>query len=398
MTTEPQIIPTADVILRPALDQFYVLRPRAFQHMNYRTGVYWHPFLGFRAQTSRMLNRLADLFAKNRLTTATGDDLKSYVASEYDAVPDVGETFAVGELELVRTASTVAGDVRKGTKFTRAANLTTQIPLPAAQYETLVDVHFDVGQLTAGPVAVRATTSGVGPNHPVRTDVVAHGVSPASGQLFDKTISVSSFSAAGGIDKTDDEYVRQFARAFAIGQYGPTVAAARLGALSSTGVRKFLAFDIPGTGTLKILVADKAWASSTRWVAAVQQSIYDSDLVGYGCKIEVGGIRNKVVSVEATVALRDTNYTVETTDVDLAIAKAVNEYLNDRADWNVWKESALSANIARAHSKIFNCTSVVMKDAAGVVVSEITNPDYTQEQFHFFLSNGAVKVTYTGPS
>lgn len=390
------ILPSPDAILRPALERMYVLRPASFKFINLHEGIYWHPFLGFRAQTAKMLQRLADHVGENRLKTATGTVLKAYVASEYDAVPETGLTSAIGEATFIRITSSIAGDIPKGARLSRRGNLTTQLPLRAADYETLADVHFDVGQLTAGPVAIQAVSSGAGYNHPIRTDTVAHGVSISD--QFDATISVSTFSAAGGVDTTDDPYVRRFAKAFAIGQYGPTEAAARLGALSATGVRNLLAYDIPGTGTQQVLVADGTWSSSARWAQLVQQSMYDADLVGHGCKVEVGVVQNKVISLEVTVVLRDINFTRETTEIDLAIRASVKAYLDERHDWNVWKSAALKGAISRAHDKIFNCTSLTMRGVDGVEVAEISSPDYSATQYHYALSNGAVKITYTGPS
>jgi len=401
--TDTILVPTADTILRPALEKMYVLRPKSFQHMNYRTGIWWHPFLGFKAQTSLMLRRLGLRVAANRLTTASGRDLLDYVASEYDAVPETDKTFANGEISFARIASPTApgteraGDIPKGTKVTRSGNLTTQIPLQVAHYETLADIHFDLGQLTAGPVAIRALVSGATANHPIRAgESIAHGVT-ATG-LFDATITVSAFSAAGGSEGAADPYVRSYARAFAAGQYGPTEAASRYGALRATGVRNILVFDLPGTGTEQVLVGDSSWASSARWTKAVQQSLYDNELVGVGCKVVVSGIQNIVVSVNATVTLRDSNYLTETTEIDNAVRAAVKAYLDDRTDWNVWKTDGLQAAIARSHPKVFNCPSAVMKNVAGATVAEIATPDYNQTQYHYYLANGAVKITYQGPS
>ncbi len=403
--TDQILVPTADKILRPALEKIYTLRPRSFQHLNYRTGIWWHPFLGFKAQTSLMLRRLGLRVAANRLSTATKQDLLDYVASEYDAVPETDKTFAIGEMSFVRPLRVTplvpgtepAGDIPKGTKVTRSGNLTTQIPLKVAQYETLSDVHFDKGQLTAGPVRIRAITSGANANHPIRAgETVSHGVTVTG--LFDATITVSTFSAGGGSEGAADQYVRNYAKAYAVGQYGPTEAASRYGALRATGVRNILVFDLPGTGVEQILVGDSSWASSERWASTVQQSLYDNDLVGVGCKVVVSGVQNIVVSVNATVTLRDTNYMTETTDIDNAVREAVASYLNDRSDWNIWKTDGLKAAIARSHPKVFNCPDAIMKNTADETIDEIATPDYTETQYHYFLANGAVKITYEGPT
>ncbi len=234
-------------------------------------------------------------------------------------------------------------------------------------------------------------------NHPIRYgESIDHGATITG--IFDANITVNTFSAGGGSDGVDDPYVRSYAKAFAVGQYGPTEAASRYGALRASGVRNILVFDLPGTGIEQVLVGDSSWGSSVRWTAGVQQSLYDDDLVGVGCKVQVSGVQNLVVTIVATVTLRDTNYLIETTEIDNSIRDAVASYLNDRSDWNIWKEDALKAAIVRSHSKIFNCPSVVMKDVAGNVISEISTPDYNTTQFHYFLANGAVKITYEGPS
>lgn len=401
--TETILVPTADTILRPALEKMYVLRPRSFDHLNYRTGIWWHPFAGYKAQVSLMLRRLGLRVAANRLSTATKQDLLEYVASEYDALPETDKTFANGEVVFSRIASITApgtepaGDIPKGTKLSRSSNLTTQIPIKVAQYETLSDVHFDVGQLSSTSVAVRALQPGALGNHPIRHgETIAHGVSVTG--LFDTSITVNTFSMAGGSEGAADKYVRSYAKAYALGQYGPTEAASRYGALRATGVRNILVFDLPGTGTQEVLVGDSSWASSTRWTSAVQQSLYDNDLVGIGCKVIVRGIENIVVTVIATVTLRDSNYLTETTEIDNAIRVAVKAYLDDRPDWNIWKTDGLKAAITRAHPKIFNCSAAVMKTVAGVTIPEISSPDYTTTQYHYYLANGAVKLTYQGPS
>lgn len=396
MSTRP-LVPTADNILTPGLEAHYASRPGVFPHINLRKGVYWHPWLGFRGQAAQAIRRLAFLTANNRLSTAEGQELKDYVASEYDAIPDTGRTFAIGELSLVRTTSTTAGDVPKGTRFSRKANLASQIPLQSAEYETLGNAHFEVGQTVVGPIPIRAIVDGAAANHPIRTDSSDHGVTPTAGRLFDKTITVSTFGAGGGSDGAGDPYVRRYATAYAIGQYGPTDAESRYGALKETGVRNILVFDEPGTGTEKILIADESWGSSTRWASHVQQSLYDDDLVGIGCKVSVQSVRNKVVTAEATVVLRDKNFASETTALDEAIGKAVRSYFDDRVDWNVWKSRAIRAAITNADEKILHCSSITIKDVTGAPLSEIATPNYADEQLHYYLANNAVKVTYIGP-
>lgn len=394
--SDKAILFTADQILTPTLEKMYEKDPISFDFINLGKGIFWHPFLGFRGQATIHCARLADL-VKSCSLRAEGKELLAHVASEYDALPDISGSFAIGEASFVRPTATIAGDIPKGTILSRAANLAAAIPLVASQYETLVPVHFNVGQLTAGPVPIQAKTTGSNPNHLVLTSTVPHGVTIANA-LFDKLISVSTFSAGGGAEAADDAFVRKYALAFSIGQYGPTTDASRYAVLRATGVRNLLAYDIPGTGTQKIIVADKKWGSSARWAKFVQQSVYDAGLVGHGCKVIVDQIRNTVITFEATIVLRDRNDTADTTDVDLAVREAVRAYFDDRVDWNVWKSNALKAAITRAHEKVLHCSTVTVKDSDGSTLSETGSVDYASEQKHFYLANGAATITYTGPT
>lgn len=386
---------TADEILTAALESQYSSRPSSFQHINLRSGVYWHPYLGFRGQTATNITRLASLVQSSSLR-ASGQDLLDYVASEFDALPSSENSSAVGEVSFVRTTSTTSGDIPAGTILSCKGNALTQIPIVAAQYEMLLPVHFAIGQRTAAPVPIRAKTAGPASNHVLRTDTVAHGVKAAT-ELFDETITVSTFTAAGGGLKADDTFVRRYARAFAAGQFGPTAAASHYAVLRAAGVRNLLVADIPGSGAEQILIADSSWASCDRWAKIVQQDMYDAGLVGHGCKVVVGPIRNRVVSLQATVALRDRAFTADTLEVSQAVRSACAAYL-DREDWNVWKMNGLRSAITRSHPKVFHCSSAVMTALdTGLPLSEVTTPNYNLEQFHFYLAQGAVDITYTGP-
>lgn len=391
-------MPTADAVITPVLEKLYELRPTSFQHLNLRSGVYWHPVLGFRAQAAVVLRRLALLAAERRLDTATGKALLDYCASEFDAVPETGKTFAQGTITLGRNAMLPlpGGDYPKGTRVSRSTFVQNGVTLQSAEYETLADVHLDAGSAAPVTVPVQATRAGADANTPI--DV--------TGGVFNITIpnrianvTVNDFQAAGGSDGPGDDFVRFFARTYALGQYGPTASASKLGALSSTGVRHFLVYDTVATGSQTILVADESWASSDRWARVVQQSLIDNDLVGFGCKVAVGRVRNRIISVTVSVTLRDSNYLHETTEIDLAIQKALRSYFDDRPSWNTWNADSLKSVVAHAHPKIFGCASLAVNDAAtGSPLTEILAPDYTQEQVHFLLANNAVKLTYLGPS
>lgn len=395
------IIPTADAVITPVLEKLYEKRPNSFQHLNLRSGRYWHPVLGYRAQAARMLKRLALLAAARRLKTATGQELLDYVASEYEAVPETDNTFAVGTLTLSRDPAEdlPGGVIPKGTRFTRTKFEAVGITFETAEYETLTDVYVAAESSTGFAIPIRALRPGSHANTPKTETVIDLGVAIPSLLEFVRNLEVSAFEAAGGSDGTDDAFVRLFAQTFSRGQYGPTADASKLGALSTTGVRHFLVYDEISTGSQKVLIADASWGSSARWASAVQQTMYDADLVGFGCKVSFGMIRNKPVAVEATVVLRDPNYLTETTEIDLAIQTAARSYFDNRADWNMWSVSALKAAVARAHPKIFNCPTVAVKNfATGTALTEILTPNFATEQFHYLVSSNATKLSYLGPS
>lgn len=391
------IVPSADAVVTPVLEKLYELRPASFRHLNLRSGTYWHPVLGFRAQSAVALRRLTSLIAARRLDTAEGRELLDYIASEHEAVPETAATRAEGTITVVPGAPLLGGTIPRGSKVIRTAVTSLGIDIPTCEFETITDTYVQPGSSTPVVIPIRATREGVEGNTPLLT--AATSTAGVSFQTNVRGLTVSAFETAGGSAGADDPYARRFARTYSLGQYGPTSAASKLGALSGAGVRHFLEFDEVSSGTQRVLVADASWASSDRWAKKIQQAMYDADLVGFGCKVTFGRVRNIVIAVDATVVLRDTNFLEETTDVQLAIQKAVRSYFDDRADWNVWNESALRSVIARADRKIFACPSVTVRNAStGATLTEILTPDYTAEQFHYYAASNATKLTFLGPS
>lgn len=398
--TDTVLLPTADAIIQPVIDKLIELRPNSEPYLTTRTGVYWHPVLGFRGQAAKMLARLALLAAERRLKTAEGKPLLDYVASEFDAVPETDKTTAEGTVTLSRGTGEEfpGGDYPKGTRLNRAAYTMLGVDYEAAEYETLTDAHIDADDEDAEvTIPIRATRAGAHANHPIlENDKEIPQVSIPN--LVDNMI-VSAFQASGGSEGPDDPFVRLYAKTYSLGQYGPTEAASKLGVLFATGVRHFLVYDEPVQGTETTLIADASWGSADRWAAQVQQSLYDNDFVGFGCKVYVGKVINRAIYIVATVSLRDGIYLAETTDVTNAIAKAVRAYFDDRPDWNTWSTNGLRAAITRAHSKVYQCNTAVMRDAAtNQVVDEVPTADFTTDQYHYLLAANAMKITYSGPS
>ncbi len=395
--TDQLIVPTADAVVTAVLEKLYEQRPTSFPHLNLRGGVYWHPVLGFRAQAATVLKRLAALVAAHRLDTAEGRELLDYIASEFEPIPAPDATKATGAITLTPGGLLLGGPIPKGSKFSRSATTSIGVSLPTCEFETITDAFVPAGSTAAVTIPVRALRDGADGNTPILV-----GASSTAGVTFSSKVadlSVTGFESGGGAPAANETYARLYARAFALGRHGPTSSASRLGALAGAGARHVVEYDVVETGTQKVLVADASWGSSTRWAKSIQQSMFDADLVGFGCNVEFESVRNNVVALEATVILRDYNYLSDTTDVELAIQKAVRAYFDDRVDWNVWNTGALKSVIARSHPKVFSCPTATLKSASnGATLSQILTPDYTAEQFHFYLASNATTLSFLGPS
>lgn len=402
---------TPDQILSAGITKLVELRPRALDHVNLRTGVYWHPFAAQRAMIALALQRVSAMLEANTLQ-ASGQDLVDYINSEYTQIlsQDLEGTQAVGDVYFVRnTGPLLAGDIPKGTRITRQAYENGPINWPAADYVTLADVHVNAGAAFVS-VAVQATTVGAGPNCPRRASGLSDYKYTVAGRpLFDTAFQPTELLASGGADpigtavgfrpvdlESANEFLRKYALAFSKGSSGPTRDAAIYGAIRGTGGRFALTYDDPDNGALVIAVADSSWSSSPRWCAAVQQSIFDAGLVGFGCRIDVRPVRNKVVYATANITLRDWSFTTDTLAIDEAIRDAVQSYFDDRPDFNVIRNHALKNAITRAHPKILKCSSVTLVDEQGAPITDVSL-DYTVEQFHYLLPAKAVTTTYIGP-
>src|SRR5258708_30627660 len=143
---DPQI-PTADSVVGPGIDKLIALRPNSLKHINYGTGRYSHIFAGVRAQVATMLKRLADEAKSARLKLAEGQSLKDLAASEYDTVVNNEAQFALADVTLTRSTGPLsAGMIRKGTRFRRPADSSSQ---PLIKQEVLYTALADVVVLQA---------------------------------------------------------------------------------------------------------------------------------------------------------------------------------------------------------------------------------------------------------
>ncbi len=397
--TDP-LICTPDEIIGPAIVEFVSLRPNSLRHINYGEGVYSYVFAGWRAQASLALRRLAFAAKSNRLGLSEGTDLRELVSSEFNTPEDLRPTTAVGEARLIRTTgSMLKGTIPKGTRFLRPQVEVPPFPLAAASYESIADVTVATGSQTA-TVLIRAVQVGSIANSPL---ILRTGIDPTEGMaagldisdtLFDTAFTVSGYTACGGSDGATNADIRRFAKAFASGQYGPTMGELVAGCLRNTGAKHIVAIDDQDTAQAMVYIADQNWASGDRWASIVEQSLHDNDYVGFGCSVSVQTLRNIIVNVVATVRLRDKRYLSDTSGIDSNIRKAVRGYFDDRPDWNVWKTAGLRAAIARADRRILSCPSAIVRDSDDATMAETTP---SSDVVHYYLADNAVTVTYQAP-
>lgn len=383
-------IPTPDEIIAPGINKLVELRPRALRHINEGKGVYSHVFAGWRAQAALLIRRLADHAKQGRLPYGDGDPLKELTASEFETLDELGPTAAIGQAVMTRAADRPAGTIRKGARFQRPADASSQRLYKDAQFVAAVDRPVAQGQ-TSVEVPLVAVRTGAHANRPYTG--VAQTELEIADDIFDRSAwTIASYEMGGGSDGVTDDDRKGYARAFARGQYAPIARAAVAGALRA-GAKFVIAVDDPTTAALQLYIADSSWGGSTRWAKSVRQSLYDNKLVGFGCKVLVTFVTNTLVIVEATGRVTSSSYLAETTSLDAAIQAQVRKYFDGRPDWNQWRLAALRGHIARADRRLLSCPSVAVKTLDGVVL-----PEPVSSTNHFMLLDNGVKVTYQSPT
>lgn len=378
--------PTPDELVQEGIDALVALRPRAAAHIE--SGVYGNIFAGWRAQAALMLRRDAD-FAKNgRLPFSAGAPLRFIAGSEHDLPTTLEATKAVGQVVLVRAAGRAGGTIRKGSRFARPADPSSQRLYGSAQCVVDVDVHVAQGA-TEVEVPLAASREGAFANRP-QTSTPATELEIADNIHDRQAWTVQSYEMGGGSEAVSEDELRRYARAYESGKHGPNIKAALAGVFKA-GARHAVAVDDPSIAALVVHIADRSWGSSARWGRFIRNALFQGKHIGFGCKVLCAPTINEIVAVEADVKVRRPEYLSERTDLDLAIQKALRSYFDDRPDWNQWKTTALRGIIARADRRLLLCSAVSVKRADGTTVSE---PAYGSAT-HFMLLDNAVRVTYS---
>ena len=395
--TEP-ILPNASSLLSPAIDAIVALRPESRPFFSY--GGNWQNLTAmWRAQVLVLLARLGDETMSARLKFATGERLRTLCASEFNTTLPPDPQPAYGTIGVSRSG-TGPGVIPAGTQFVKAAD-PKGVPLPvaAATYVTTQTVYFAEG-ISGGYVNLVATSPGPAGNIPYFPAYFGAPVQPAS-PLFDPTFKgVSPFIAAGGSSGLTDPVLVAAAKAYAVGQFGPTDGATLAGALRQQSVRHYAAFAAGKLPYAQLFLADESWASTAAWYNRIAQEIANA-WQGFGCRIRYGFVQNVQITLTATLVLQSTDDLADTSAIDANVRAAAEAYFNDRPDWYILRAASLEAVLSNADARILHCTSVGVFDAVlGTPIADTVNSfasSWTGTITHYYLTDASVTATYEPP-
>ncbi len=280
----------------------------------------------------------------------------------------------------------IPGVIPKGTRFRRNARLVAPL-ISEAIFEVPSDVSVPVDQAIVS-VPLVAITEGAVANTPL-SDAGELVTSELIDSLFDPLLSTTiAFESAGGSDGASDDDIRQYAKAYYLGQYAPTDGALLAGSFNS-GARHVKISDM-GTGTTTISIADSSWASSANWAAQTKQTLYNEEWIGFGGSVSVGTVVNKLISVTASIVVADQTVLSDTTELVQSARLALTEYLDSRPDWYNWNLAAMRGVLSRLdRKKVLDCLSIEVRDGVGtlLLVPDVAVKHYMLTELHVtFLS------------
>lgn len=462
--TDP-ILPPADALLTPAIDAIVAAAPASLKHFNSGGRWADLPAL-WRAQLLLNLARQGDEVQSARLRFSKGPSLRALAASEFNTTLPTDPQIAYATLTLTRPnpaptwlASTrygtgaivqpptpnglayqaqvggitggaapsfspvlggtttdggvtwltialpvaPAGVIRSADRFRKNADPNaTPIPVGAAAYAPVAPVYVQQGQLTT-TISLRATVAGADANVPYFVNVgVPTSIGLAQPLSWDKTWTTSSSVAAGGSSGLTDPVLVAAARAYSVGQFGPTLAAVVAGVLRQQSVRHYAIF--PASQAVpyaQAYLTDESWGQSTDWLAAAAQTVADT-FQGFGCRTRYGGVQNQQIALATTLVLQSSDDLNYTDAIDQNVRTAAESYFNDRPDWYRFRLAALRSLLSKCDRRIQQCTSVVVTDAlTGAVVPEPANTfglSWLGQLTHFYLTDRNVTTSYRPPT
>jgi hypothetical protein len=395
-------------------------------------GRYGDILRGWRGQAEVWRARLTrEVIARRRLL-ATGQPLADLAKSEYFAeLPDDPQT-ATGEATLVRTITNTSalatgnfpsGVIAQGSTLKRIGDASAAVPTQSAEYLTAASAvcgpDDDGPPLANGPnwlhtqsvtIAVDATRAGPQANIPNYLDGASPLVATIGSTLFDPTFTIGALAAAGGTLGVVDAQIAALALAMSTGSYGPTSGAAVAGVLTSPGARRAVYVQDSVNAVGRLFVADESWASSTRYLTALQQSLRVRPWVGWGCRVTVNPVANLGIVVAPSILLRSRDYVSAQIEITQNVKLALVQYFDERPDWYTWTLNALGGIVAGADARILACTAVAVRqvggqpiaavDEFGVVTGAQPDPSVqpsTAQVTHYSLVGQAVDAAYSVP-
>jgi hypothetical protein len=402
------ILPSASSFLTAAIDAIVADRPEALAHFNNPASNWNNLPAVWRAQILLNLRYLASSVRAARLRTATGAELRALCASEFQTQLPATPQTATGQVTLARPTVTAGqGIIPAGTPFSKLANpLAVPLPIAAASY-TVTDAVYVSPTTLSVVVNLTATSSGSAANLPSFVSYNNVGLIVPAKPLFDPTLVpvvdvLAPTAAAGGSDGLPDAVLVAAAKAYAVGQYGPTMGALVAGLLAQQSVRNFAVFPAcDAVPYAQAYFSDQSWAQSLPWGGAVQKIVAGA-WKGFGCRIRYGGILNQQITVSPTIILNSVDDLNDTTDIDTNVRATAEAYFNSRPDWYVWRRSTLQGLLSSCDARIRKCSGVLVNDfVSGLPVPEPTytfGTSWLPTLTHLYLTNQACQSTYVPPN
>lgn len=305
----------------------------------------------------------------------------------------------------------LAGTIRTGTRFRVEADATRVPPIPGGEFEVTQHAYARTGSESV-TATVRAVTPGpdgnlptflaeVPSDNPFRATVI--GVKEPTiklqGSLYDakETLrwSPSTIRSAGGTLRQADPPLREAARRYWQGSYGPTDAALIAGALRFPGLARVMLLKNTDTGTSHAYAVDESWSQSAPWLDALTQHLKNNWL-GFGCRMATGTVHNRVVRIELTVVLRQRSDLADTTAIHEALRLKLHEYFDERPDWWTFRLAGLRGVLSRAHAKVLRCAEATVLDVDGVPLEEPAAPAAGDALVHWWFADG-LDVVFDAP-
>jgi hypothetical protein len=363
--------PNVDQIIGTGKDALVAARPSARPFVD--SGFYGDIFAGWRAQLALVARRLVDECKSARLPNAEKKALQELAASEFGVPLSLDPQTAVGLTTLNRGPNvTQQSIIKKGTRFRMDADPTATPAVQAAQYESVEPVVVPMGLSAGIRVRIRATRPGPHANLPMYFSTVARTLQIAD-TLADTGITAGPANAAGGSSGASDADIRQLAKALYSGQYAPTNAAIMAGALSSVGVKHGALFQDNLLAQTVIFVADESWSggntddSGDIFRNAVKQALKDN-WAGFGGRVVVRGVSNRVVSAIAVIQLTSPQYSSDVLAIADNVRAALRVYLDERPDWYTFDTNMMAGIVSVADPRILACIA-----PAAVTITSATN-------------------------